>query len=120
MFSEHSFEIHRLGSHQNDMLQNTYALVSMYNFNLLTNQNLSDKGQRVEERNEGNVTIQHWFMWNVIDLHSISHVPHSTPCALKLISDKCYFVTSFYQTLAKLVSVSFYTTEFREGEVRTD
>lgn len=96
MFSEDCFKTHGLCSHQYDVLKNAYALVAMHYFNLLTDQYLSNQRQRVEKRHESNIAITHWFVRNMIYFHSISHIPNSTPSALELISDKCYFMTSLY------------------------
>lgn len=56
----------------------------------------------------------------MINLHTVCHVPDAAPCALELISDKCYFVAALYQALTELVPVRLNSAEFREGEVRAD
>lgn len=120
MLSEHRFQTHGLGSHQNYVLQNTYTLMPMNDFDLLSDKNLPNQWKGIEEAYESDITIAHWLVRYVINLHSIGHVPDSAPGALKFISDKSYFVTTLYQALAELVSVGFDAAEFREGEISAD
>ena len=120
MLGEHGFESIRFGSHQNDMLEHTGALMPMDDVNMLTNQNLSDQGQRVEHRQEGDVSLEDWELRDVVDLEPVSHMAETAPGVLELICYKANLVPSFYEALSQLVAVSLNSTKLREGEVGAD
>jgi len=81
------------------MLKDADTLMAMDDVYLLTYQYLSYEGQGIEEREESYIPIHNWEMRNIVNLHSIRHISHSTPIALKFVSNKSDFVASFNQTL---------------------
>ena len=120
MLCENGLESKRFGCHQDDVLQNTHALVAMHDVDLFSEKDLADERHRVEERDESNITITDWLVWYVIHFHSIRHVAYSTPYTLELIGNKSYFVTAFYQALAQLVSMCLDASKFWKGKVCAD
>jgi hypothetical protein len=86
----------------------------MHYINLLADQDLPDNRQRVEEAEEGHVTLADWNLRQVIHLKSVGHRPDSTPYVLELVGEEGNFVTSLDQTLGQLVAVGLDSPELWE------
>lgn len=102
------------------MLQDAHALVTVHDVDLFPEEDLSDERHRVEERDEGDITIADWLVRYVIHLHAIGHVAHATPRSLELVRDESHLVAALYQALAKLVTVRLNATKFGKGKVGAD
>ena len=102
------------------MLQDRGALVAMDDAYLLSDEDLPDKRQRVEEGKESHITGHDWEVGQVVDFHTVGHVPDATAFALEVVSDEGDSVASFHEALSKLIAVSLHATELREGEISAD
>ena len=94
MFSENSFQAIRFGSHHYAVLKNARALVTMNYIYVFPYQYLPYEWQGTKEREESNVTLHHWWVWQMIDSHTIGHIPHTEPTILKFIRDEAYFMAT--------------------------
>ena len=56
-------------------------------------------------------------MRQVVHLHAVGHVPHTTPAVLEFIGDEAYLVAALDQALPQLVAMRLNTAELGEGEV---
>lgn len=82
------------------MLKDAYTLVTVYYINVLTNQDLPYQRKRIEEAQEGYISLHHWNMRKMVDLHSVGHISYSRASILKLICDEDYLMTSFHEALS--------------------
>ena len=56
----------------------------------------------------------------VVNFHSVGHVPDTAARALEIVGDEAHLVASLDETLGQLVAVSLHAAELGEGEVGAD
>ena len=89
----------------------------MNNIDLLSDEDLSDERQAVEEGEEGHIPLENRELINIINFHSIGHDSHSAPSSLVLICDEADLMAPFNEALGQLIPVGFHSTELGQGEV---
>ena len=120
MLSENGLDTIALGRQHDAMLQDTGALVPMHDVDVLSDENLTDQRERVEEAEERNVSLCRWNVWKVVHFHSVSHVSQSTSLIFKFVGHKNHFMPAFDQALRQLVCVRLNSTEFWKCEICTN
>jgi hypothetical protein len=66
----------------------------MNNVDVFSYENLTYQWNVTEEREEGNISSKSWQMRQMVNFHSVSHVPYSAPTILEFIGQKANFMAS--------------------------
>lgn len=63
MLCEDGLEAHRLGCHHGDVTEDAGALMAVDDVDLLSDHDLTQQRQRVEEAEECYITLTYWHQW---------------------------------------------------------